>query len=726
MRLNKVLSKLILPGSVLLCFQPALAQNINFTLGSRGLNSLTYGTTQVLTTTAKADIANISAPVFKRAAGTTYSGNSAATNVVLNATSNTITATYAWGVLTCNYEKVDTNRLDIRFFIHNTTADTLTSLEGCLAGIATSAMPEILTGADAKWIYSRESGVQTMSGTITGNASSLETGPGVTLFGLGSSCCVAVSNLSDALRPIYWKASGSSSELTLRWFSGARIAPNKKDTCIVELAFGSSGPTHTKLKALGSRGFMNYAGCRPGNYWPDRRPIGAHFMSSTGGTATANNPGQWFRNDPTINTTTPAGLENFRTRVCAEANTLVGSMRRTNSQGVITWDIEGGRYQNIMYPGDPDMIDGLAPEMNYKGAHSTAICDTFFQIIRDAGFKSGVCIRPQKVTLTNGKASNKEVNDPEQETFEDVDYAYKRWGTRLFYEDSNVDELRRPEIIIPASILYRKALAAHPDVLIAGEWQTFNYYQLSTVYESYHFPPGNTPPSIRNTYPAAFSVLNWTPNDNTNYPISALTSWSQTGDILMANSWYDDPGLTQLATIFSNQGNRPFAQITNITNGAVLPQTFTINATAGDTGVGGAIILVDFLSAGIKVGSSKTAPYSFTWTNAPVGKHQLWARVIDNRGNFGFSEPVCIRVDAVAPPQSVKFQSRLQQPTGRATISVFRLDGRKVYSQGKLTRISDVSRMSLPAGIYVVKVKEENGTIQTQKIISGGVKIRPY
>lgn len=84
---------------------------------------------------------------------------------------------------------------------------------------------------------------------------------------------------------------------------------------------------------------------------------------------------------------------------------------------------------------------------------------------------------------------------------------------------------------------------------------------------------------------------------------------------------------------------------------------------------------VEFYLGNSRLGADSTAPYEFTWTNAPLGKHLLLARLI--RGNTPAAVSLGHTVLVVPPlgirvPQVIACKSRPEGPS----LTDFRLDGR--------------------------------------------------
>jgi hypothetical protein len=90
------------------------------------------------------------------------------------------------------------------------------------------------------------------------------------------------------------------------------------------------------------------------------------------------------------------------------------------------------------------------------------------------------------------------------------------------------------------------------------------------------------------------------------------------------------------------------------------PAAITLEADARDTD--GTITRVDFFSGATLLGSAGTVPYSFLWTNVPVGSYVLTAMATDNTGLRTTSDPVSVSVQT---PPSVT----LTNPAGGASFS---------------------------------------------------------
>jgi hypothetical protein len=88
----------------------------------------------------------------------------------------------------------------------------------------------------------------------------------------------------------------------------------------------------------------------------------------------------------------------------------------------------------------------------------------------------------------------------------------------------------------------------------------------------------------------------------------------------------------------------PTVSITSPLGGAKFApgDDIVIEASASDSD--GSVAKVEFYQGSTKIGEDTTAPYSCTWTNAPVGHHTLTARAIDNDSSITTSSAVNIEV----------------------------------------------------------------------------------
>jgi HEAT repeat protein len=278
--------------------------------------------------------------------------------------------------------------------------------------------------------------------------------------------------------------------------------------------------------------------------WKDRRPIGTLFLANphTGWKTNPRGylPGKGKDND----VTTEEGLQAFGAALMTYADTSIEILKEANAQGVIVWDLEGAEhYHPITYIAQPDKLAQIAPEME-------RFADDFFKKFRDAGFKTGITIRPTEVVpdpKRPGKWTHIEVKDPLQLMDDKITYAKKRWGCTIFYLDSNVfgndwltpeqkKELQGVDWVMPASML-ADLMKKHPDILIIPEWSNWQDYLYSAPYSAVNLGQTITNPSLRAIYPDAFRVMSMSARALEQRWQSYLQGVVE-GDVFLFNAWY--------------------------------------------------------------------------------------------------------------------------------------------------------------------------------------------
>ncbi|BFM42578.1 hypothetical protein CFS9_12190 [Flavobacterium sp. CFS9] len=80
------------------------------------------------------------------------------------------------------------------------------------------------------------------------------------------------------------------------------------------------------------------------------------------------------------------------------------------------------------------------------------------------------------------------------------------------------------------------------------------------------------------------------------------------------------------------------------------PASITIYATASDSD--GSVSKVEFYNGTTLLGTSTTNPYSYNWTNAPIGTYTITAKAYDNNGGTTNSSPITVNVTFPCSPLS--------------------------------------------------------------------------
>ena len=526
------------------------------------------------------------------------------------------------------------------------------------------------------------------------------TGPGVTPADYGSGEVVAVD--PNASKPLYsgYQPTGngfayapiisSTTPDGLATFDPQNdrpVQPGQTDTFTVSLRFAASG---TSTQNLAADAYLNWAQTWPPQIsWTDRRAMGTVYLASSPTAVNGNinqpggypnNPRRYFndsnRND--FDVTTTAGLALFQAKILQQAAASVANAQQLNAQGIVTWDIEGEQYpQPTSYVCSPDQIAQVAPEMESIITDSASpfvgmkLDDAYFRTMTSAGFRVGVCIRPQQFTL-NGDGTAQQVYLPDSaiaaELTNKIQFAHSRWGATLYYVDSTVDTNGG---VLPASI-FQQVAQAFPDSLIMPEESTPLYYAYTAPFMSFIFNGvTGTSPTVYYYYPKAFSAI--LVNDVAASTLAAsqatLTTSVANGDVLMAHVDYwqaNDPTIVQ---IYQNAGagqtptpappptptptpTGPVA-ITAPAAGATLSGAVLVLAQVNVTlDAAGSYLMVD----GAQWGSFRVTQAPFTYpldtTTLSNGQHtlQIWAH--DTSNNVDLSAPVTVTVanSSSSPP----------------------------------------------------------------------------
>ncbi len=406
--------------------------------------------------------------------------------------------------------------------------------------------------------------------------------PSVTLADFGQGEVAAV--VPDATKPLYsgFQPTGAPTAYTAL-ISGTTpdnlatflphndrpVQPGQTDSFTVSLRFAPSG---TATAALAADAYTNWARTWPMTLqWSDHRIIGTAYLASSpqgninqpGGFP--NNPRRYFNdsNPSDFDVRTPAGLASFQAKVLQQAASNVQNLQRLNAQGAITWDIEGEQYpQSTSYVCSPDEIAQVAPEMESVIANPVSpyagmkLDDAYFKIMHDAGFRVGVCIRPQHFTLnTDGTASQVSLPDAAvpAELIRKMRFAHDRWGATLFYVDSTVE----PNGATLDPSIFQQVAAALPDSLIIPEESTPKYYAYTAPFKSFLFHGDlGTDPTVYAYYPNAFSanLINDVDAGRLAAARPQLTSAVRHGDILMVHADYWQANNDTVVQIYQDAG----------------------------------------------------------------------------------------------------------------------------------------------------------------------------
>ena len=531
------------------------------------------------------------------------------------------------------------------------------------------------------------------------------------------------------------------------------VLPGQTDSFIVSLRFAASG---TAISALSADADESWGKTWPATLkWADRRIIGtAYLASSPTGDPTQpggypNNPRRYF-NDSQANdfdVRDAAGLAKFQRRVLDQAAATVINLQRLNAQGVITWDIEGEQYpQETSYVCSPDQVAAVAPEMESVVQDSSSryvgmkLDDAYFKTIHDAGYRVGVCVRPQQfIQNADGTASQTYLQDAQvaAQMIRKMKYAHDRWGATLFYLDSTVET---DGATLDASI-FQQASSALPDSLLIPEESTPKFYAYTAPFKTFLFHGDlGTDASVYGFYPRAFSVN--MVNDVDPAKLAAartqLTTAVRQGDILMVHADYWQANNPTVVQIYVDAGahatapppvspplaptpvspeptpsapaqppSSPAVTITQPTSNAVLSGAITV---AGQLTLAldaaGSYLMVD----GVEIGSKRvTQPpymYSLDTTTLANGPHilQVWAHDTGNNTVLSAQVPITV-TNTVAAAITAPSPSTSSPPTPAAAIVspvqlTYPLGGQAISGMVEVT--AAITRTLDAAGSYLL------------------------
>ena len=451
--------------------------------------------------------------------------------VTVDAAAQTITRKFRWGAVSTQYE-TEGNRLLIKVTTKNTSSDTI---DGVVYEPLGLIFPSKVLEYD---------GSSPLLGHNVGNP---------TVVGLSYKDGVIVLVNEDVRKPLIigfpWALDRPANTIfPLRIVTGRDsmlpdmlpyiqrpIKPGEADVFTLSLRFGSHG---SSAVTLADDVLKKFAAVFPTELkWKDRRPIGTVTLA-TAGLNSPTNPRGWFQ-DRKLDVTTEEGRADFHRRLLQVAESTINVLRDMNAQGMITWDIEGQEHAAAIYAGDPRAYATLAPEMSQ-------VADEYFRTVRDAGFRVGVCVRPQELVIdkAHNNVFERETQDPKQVLMQKIAWAKQHWGASLFYIDFNGD----PSRPLDADIVNDVA-KAFPDVLLIPEHKNLRYYAFSAPYFSLGQGAALTPGAVKAVYPDAFSVVNTAEAQVSKHRDDLMAAVRQ-GDILMYRTWYDDPANAEVKTLY--------------------------------------------------------------------------------------------------------------------------------------------------------------------------------
>ena len=494
------------------CARGAQSAALQTSFDKNGLATLRYGALTLTDTRANGDDAF-----------SLYDVNGAPIQKVWDAPSQTLITKYSWGNVACQYTQRG-DQLDLDISVANRSSRAVGGFNLFPLALKFQNFPK---GYDA---YTPHVGFNSDGPTIQ----SADFGSGVVTIinrDVKSPLAVGLISSNDTGQSFRYKLYVGSTKLWYQpdnWPTFNRpVAAGGRDLYQISLRFSLSGANSSHV-ADDIR--AQYVGAHPMKLkWDDRRPIASLFLASASANHPATNPRGWFSNDANVNVSSANGRASLRQRVLDFADQSIQQLKSVGAQGMITWDIEGQQYPHATsYIGDPRMTNQLAPEMD-------AIADEYFARFRQAGFRVGVCVRPQQLVVSSGGAQQTDVADIAAQLNSKIQTAKTRWGATLFYVDSNGGPCNPTDAEI-----FARVARANPDVLLIPEHQNTAYYAYTAPFNQSTEAGAFTPDEVRSLYPNAFSVVKLM-GDNFDAVRAALLEAARHGDILMFNGWYDSP-----------------------------------------------------------------------------------------------------------------------------------------------------------------------------------------
>jgi hypothetical protein len=523
---------------------PAAKQDLDFSVGMRGLESLSFNGQSLLSSPQSGEL-QPSKSLFRAALDLLLPGTRSPV-ATANKQTNSIERAYRWGRVSCAYGKQG-NALTMRIDVSNTSAQGLDELSLRLMELDFPSVPDggtLEAGMFGFGFKGPEWPLDRSPPSIRSVADPQAVVPIVSVnYRTG-----ALNFCSDDLEcsvSVPYSTNAPARTAYPFIITCHDIRPGISKTFNVSLRFGSAG---ARVQDLSGDVLRAYAKKYPLQInWNDRRPIGAIFLASSGINA-ATNPRRWILDIGKIDITTDQGKSVFRTALLKLADNSIKVLKDTNAQGMITWDPEGQEFLGSCYYGDPRLTPVLAPETEFKGDRGMNAIDEYFEKFRRAGLRVGVCLRPQQITMVDGKPVQGVANNQQaaQVLKDKLAYAKKRWGCTLFYIDSTVVATGES---LDADVF--KAVAdAYPDVLLIPENESMRYFAYSAPLNSYvHHKVTSTPTGARTVYPKAFSVL-MAPDGDRPEDHDALVTAVQHGDILLFNGWWNNDGVTKIKKLY--------------------------------------------------------------------------------------------------------------------------------------------------------------------------------
>jgi hypothetical protein len=516
---------------------------LNFVVGSRGLESLSFNGQSLLRSAQEGEL-QPQRSGFRAVLDALFPRSSSGV-AMANKQPDTVDLSYRWGRVSCAYGKKE-NRITMRIEVSNTGSEPLNEFSLRLMELTFPSVPRggpLEAGMFGFGFKGPEWLLDQCPASIPTAADPRFVVPIVPVDYETGALNFCSDDVDCSVNVPY--STNFPTRTRYPFLISCRdIQPGASKTFNVSLRFGPAG---ARVQDLSGDVLERYARKYPFQVrWTDRHPIGAIFLAGPQ-INVASNPRRWILNFGKIDVSNDKGKAAFRTALLELADNSVQTLKHTNAQGMITWDPEGEEFLGACYYGDPRLVPTLAPEMEFKNDGAKSVIDEYFERFRAAGLKVGVCIRPQEVVMIDGKPEHRAADDENAVRIlrDKVGYAKQRWGCTLFYVDSTVTAggPLDPDV-------FRAVADAYPDVLLIPENESMRYFAYSAPLNSYvHHKITSTPVGARMVYPKAFSVL-MAPDGDRQEDHDALLTAVRRGDILLFNGWYNSDGAEKIKKIY--------------------------------------------------------------------------------------------------------------------------------------------------------------------------------
>ena len=506
-------------------------QHLNFVVGARGLDSLTFNGESLLVSPQNGELQQQKSAF--RAVLDAVLPHSSTGVPTPSKKPNTIDLSYPWGRVSCEYGKQD-DRLTMKIQASNTSSKPVNEFSVRLMELKFPRIPKggpLEAGMFGFGFKGPEWLLDQCPPSIPLIADPQFVVP-IVYVDYGSGALSFCSDDAECAVSVPYSTNFPARTSYPFVITCRDIKPGASKIFNVSLRFGAPG---AQVQDLSSDALERYAKKYPFQVnWKDHRPIGAIFLAGPQ-INVATNPRRWTVNFGEIDVTNDKGKAAFRDALLKLADTSVQVLKEINAQGMITWDPEGEEFIGACYYGDPRLVPTFAPEMEFKKDGTESSIDEYFGRFRAAGLNVGVCIRPQQITMVDGKPVHKAAEDETafQILRDRIAYAKKRWGCTLFYVDSTatMSGAVNPDV-------FKKLADMYPDILLIPENESMRYFAYSAPLNSYqHHKITSTPVGARMVYPRAFSVL-MAANGDQPEDHNAMVEGVRHGDILLFNGWY--------------------------------------------------------------------------------------------------------------------------------------------------------------------------------------------